>query len=84
VPLARHVILSVNRVGSAAQVPAMKKVAGFLKLTQYREVEAFVSFAPARGKTTLAEIWGGLFPLTFRLNKNFARFPVQEDAKEFK
>ena len=40
-----NVGLSVSRVGSAAQVKAMKKVAGSLKLelAQYREVEAFCS-----------------------------------------
>lgn len=38
--------LSVSRVGSAAQIKAMKKVAGKLKLSlaQYRELEAFAQF----------------------------------------
>ena len=38
--------LSVSRVGSAAQVKAMKQVAGTLKLelAQYREVAAFAQF----------------------------------------
>lgn len=38
--------LSVSRVGSAAQIPAMRQVAGGLKLelAQYREVEAFAQF----------------------------------------
>jgi len=41
-----NVGLSVSRVGSAAQVPLMKKFAGSLKLTlaQYREAEVFTSF----------------------------------------
>jgi proton translocating ATP synthase F1 alpha subunit len=41
-----NVGLSVSRVGSSAQVAAMKGVAGSLKLelAQYREVEAFASF----------------------------------------
>jgi proton translocating ATP synthase F1 alpha subunit len=41
-----NVGLSVSRVGSAAQIPAMKKVAGTLKLelAQYREVAAFAQF----------------------------------------
>ena len=41
-----NVGLSVSRVGSAAQVKAMKQVAGTLKLTlaQYREVAAFAQF----------------------------------------
>jgi len=42
-----NVGLSVSRVGSAAQVPSMKQVAGSLKLelAQYREVESFSAFA---------------------------------------
>jgi F-type H+/Na+-transporting ATPase subunit alpha len=38
--------LSVSRVGSAAQVKAMSKVAGGLKadLSQYRELAAFAQF----------------------------------------
>lgn len=41
-----NVGLSVSRVGSAAQIQAMKQVAGTLKLelAQYREVEAFAQF----------------------------------------
>merc|ERR1712183_565264 len=41
-----NVGLSVSRVGSAAQIKAMKKVAGTLKLdlAQYREVAAFAQF----------------------------------------
>jgi F-type H+-transporting ATPase subunit alpha len=36
----------VSRVGGAAQIPAMKKVAGTLKLdlAQYRELAAFAQF----------------------------------------
>ena len=42
-----NVGLSVSRVGSAAQVKAMKQVAGTIKLelAQYREMEAFAQFA---------------------------------------
>ena len=42
-----NVGLSVSRVGSAAQVKAMKKVAGRIKLelAQYREMAAFAQFA---------------------------------------
>jgi len=41
-----HVGLSVSRVGSAAQYPSMKALAGKLKLelAQYREMVAFVKF----------------------------------------
>lgn len=49
-----NVGLSVSRVGSAAQVPALKQVAGSLKLSlaQYREVEAFASFGSELDETT--------------------------------
>src|SRR3712207_897522 len=42
-----NVGLSVSRVGSAAQIKAMKQVAGRIKLelAQYREMEAFSQFA---------------------------------------
>ena len=42
-----NVGLSVSRVGSAAQIKAMKQVAGKIKLelAQYREMEAFAQFA---------------------------------------
>ncbi len=43
---ALNVGISVSRVGSSAQIKAMKKVAGTLKLdmAQYRELEAFAQF----------------------------------------
>ncbi|WP_120495771.1 F0F1 ATP synthase subunit alpha [Kiloniella sp. EL199] len=42
-----NVGLSVSRVGSSAQIKAMKQVAGTIKLelAQYREMEAFAQFA---------------------------------------
>lgn len=46
--------LSVSRVGSAAQIKALKKVAGKMKLdmAQYRELEAFSQFASDLDKET--------------------------------
>ena len=46
--------ISVSRVGSAAQIPAMKKVSGSLKLTysQYRELQAFSQFGSDLDKDT--------------------------------
>ena len=42
-----NVGLSVSRVGSAAQIKAMKQVSGSIKLdlAQFREMEAFSQFA---------------------------------------
>ena len=49
-----NVGISVSRVGGAAQIKAMKKVAGTLKtsLAQYREVQAFSQFASDLDKAT--------------------------------
>ncbi len=59
---ALNVGISVSRVGSKAQTPAMKKVAGRLKLEmgQYREVAAFAQFGTAElDKATLAQLERG-------------------------
>lgn len=57
-----NVGLSVSRVGSASQVKAMKEIAGTLKLelAQYREVEAFASFASELDETTQHTLYRGL------------------------
>ena len=49
-----NVGLSVSRVGSAAQIKAMKQVAGSIKLelAQYREMEAFSQFASDLDEST--------------------------------
>ena len=49
-----NVGLSVSRVGSAAQIKAMKQVAGTVKLelAQFREMEAFAQFASDLDKST--------------------------------
>lgn len=49
-----NVGLSVSRVGSAAQIKAMKQVAGSIKLelAQYREMEAFAQFGSDLDKAT--------------------------------
>lgn len=50
--------LSVSRVGSKAQIKAMKKVAGKLKLAmaQYRELEAFAQFGSDLDEATLKQL----------------------------
>src|SRR6058998_1496853 len=52
---------SVSRVGGAAQIKAMKKVAGTLKLDQalYRELAAFAQFGSDLDKATQAELARG-------------------------
>ncbi|WP_427337919.1 F0F1 ATP synthase subunit alpha [Caloranaerobacter sp. DY30410] len=53
--------LSVSRVGGAAQIKAMKKVAGTLKLelAQYRELAAFAQFGSELDKETQARLAQG-------------------------
>jgi F-type H+-transporting ATPase subunit alpha len=52
---------SVSRVGGAAQVKAMRQVAGRLRLdlAQYRELAAFASFSSDLDKQTLAQLQQG-------------------------
>ena len=56
-----NVGLSVSRVGSSAQIKAMKKVAGTLKLdlAQFRELEAFAQFGSDLDDTTKASLERG-------------------------
>ena len=58
---ALNVGLSVSRVGSAAQIKAMKQVAGKLRLTlaQFRELEAFAQFASDLDEATKQQIERG-------------------------
>ncbi|MCL0057818.1 F0F1 ATP synthase subunit alpha [Dehalococcoidales bacterium] len=59
---ALNVGLSVSRVGSAAQIKAMKQVAGKLRLelAQYRELAAFAQFGTAElDKATVAQLERG-------------------------
>ncbi len=58
---ALNVGLSVSRVGSAAQIKAMKKVAGRLRLdlAQFRELEAFAQFATDLEEGTRKQIERG-------------------------
>ncbi len=58
---ALNVGLSVSRVGSAAQIKAMKKVAGTLRLdlAQFRELEAFAQFGSDLDDATKQKIERG-------------------------
>jgi len=72
--------LSVSRVGSAAQIKAMKQVAGNLKLSlaQFRDVEAFLQFGSDLDPVTKKQIERGLV-LTQILNQDqFVPMPVEE------
>jgi F-type H+-transporting ATPase subunit alpha len=53
-----NVGISVSRVGSAAQIKAMKDVSGTLKtdLAQFRELESFATFGSELDKVSLAQL----------------------------
>jgi len=74
--------LSVSRIGSTAQVRSMKEVAGSLKLqlAQFREIEAFVSFANDLDSTTLASLARGLRLIELLKQKRFTPLSVQQQV----
>ncbi|HYD90654.1 MAG TPA: hypothetical protein VEA37_04100, partial [Flavobacterium sp.] len=75
-----NVGLSVSRVGSAAQVAAMKKIAGPLKLelAQYREVKDFVKFGSDLDDQTLNLIRRGKLLTTLLKQKRFNPVSVEK------
>jgi F-type H+-transporting ATPase subunit alpha len=77
-----NVGVSVSRVGSAAQVKAMKSVAGTLKidLAQFRELEAFATFGSELDKVSQAQLDRG-YRLTELLKQGLnAPVPVEEQV----
>lgn len=76
-----NVGLSVSRVGSAAQVAAMKKIAGPLKLelAQYREVKDFVKFGSDLDEQTLNLIKRGKLLTLLLKQKRF--YPVSVEKQ---
>lgn len=73
---------SVSRVGGAAQIPAMKKVAGRLKLdlAQYRALSAFVQFATELDPETRAQIDQGAKMVELLKQPQFEPVPVEEQV----
>ena len=72
--------ISVSRVGGAAQIKAMRKVSGTLKLdlAQFRELEAFASFGSELDKISAAQLDRG-YRLTELLKQNLnSPMPVEE------
>src|SRR5690606_5321150 len=72
--------LSVSRVGSAAQLLAMKSVAGTLKLelAQYREVKDFIKFGSDLNEDTLRLIRRGQLLTTLLTQPRFAPVGPEE------
>ena len=77
-----NVGISVSRVGGAAQVKSMKKVAGTLKMdqAQYRELEAFTKFSSDMDPVTKATIDKGRKNNVLLVQKQYAPMPVGEQV----
>ena len=77
-----NVGLSVSRVGSAAQIKAMKQVAGSIKLelAQYREMEAFSQFASDLDPVTQRLLARGARLTELLKQDQFAPLAVEEQV----
>ncbi|OYQ33373.1 F0F1 ATP synthase subunit alpha [Niveispirillum lacus] len=77
-----NVGLSVSRVGSAAQIKAMKQVAGTIKLelAQYREMAAFAQFASDLDATTQRLLSRGARLTELLKQPQFKPMPVEEQV----
>ncbi|MEU7928768.1 F0F1 ATP synthase subunit alpha [Micromonospora sp. NPDC049801] len=73
---------SVSRVGGAAQVKPMRKVAGSLRLNlaQYRELEAFAAFASDLDKASQNQLNRGSRLVELLKQPNYSPYPVQEEV----
>ncbi len=74
--------ISVSRVGGAAQVKAMKKVAGMLRLTlaQYRELAAFAQFGSELDKVTQAQLHRGARLVEVLKQPQYDPLPVEKQV----
>ena len=77
-----NVGLSVSRVGSAAQIKAMKQVAGTIKmeLAQYREMAAFAQFASDLDAATQRLLARGARLTELLKQPQFQPLPVEEQV----
>jgi F-type H+-transporting ATPase subunit alpha len=75
-----NVGISVSRVGGNAQIKAMKKIAGTLKVdqAQYRELEAFSKFGSDLDATTLAILNKGAKNVQILKQGQYAPVPVEK------
>jgi F-type H+-transporting ATPase subunit alpha len=74
--------ISVSRVGSAAQIKAMKQVAGKIKLelAQYDDLVAFAQFASDLDKATQAQLARGQRVREILKQPQFSPIPVAEQV----
>ena len=72
--------LSVSRVGGNAQIKAMKKVAGTLKLdlAQYRELEAFAKFGSDLDEATQSQLTRGSRLLEILKQKQYSPIDTEK------
>ncbi len=79
---ALNVGISVSRVGSSAQIRAMKQVAGRLRLdyAQYRELAAFAQFGSDLDKTTQAQLERGARITEIFKQPQYEPMPVAEQV----
>jgi len=77
-----NVGVSVSRVGGAAQIKAMKEVAGSLRLdlSQYRELEAFAAFASDLDATSKAQLARGERLVELLKQPQYRPMPVEEQV----
>jgi F-type H+/Na+-transporting ATPase subunit alpha len=77
-----NVGISVSRVGGAAQIKAMKKVAGKLKgeLAQYRELEAFAQFGSELDAVTQRQLARGARSVEVLKQPQYAPVPVENQV----
>jgi F-type H+-transporting ATPase subunit alpha len=77
-----NVGLSVSRVGSAAQIKAMKQVAGSIKLelAQYREMEAFAQFGSDLDASTQQLLNRGARLTELLKQGQYSPLPVEEQV----
>jgi F-type H+-transporting ATPase subunit alpha len=74
--------ISVSRVGGNAQINAMKKIAGPLRLNlaQFRELAAFAEFGSELDATSLAQLERGRRVVEVLKQGQFAPVPVEEQV----
>jgi F-type H+-transporting ATPase subunit alpha len=77
-----NVGISVSRVGGSAQVKAMRKVAGTLKLSlsQYRDLEAFAAFASDLDAASRAQLERGQRLVELLKQPQYSPFPVEKQV----
>ncbi|MGA2623989.1 MAG: F0F1 ATP synthase subunit alpha [Bacteroidota bacterium] len=77
-----NVGISVSRVGGYAQIKAMKKVAGRLRLdlAQYRDLEAFAKFGSDLDKTTQAQLQRGSRLVELLKQGQYNPIPVEKQV----